>query len=111
MTFQQSAENADIVSLFRIAIIYGSLWAIGSSWSTAIREIVMTLVPNDTDERVWAELGAAAITTFIGIGVAVLSTRDCCSYLGGRKRADVSTRRDSVAPARRLPPPKGRSRV
>lgn len=77
MTFHESAERGDILSTLRIAVVYGSLWAIGSSWSTAIREIVYTFVPDDADTRVVAELGAAAITTLLGVGVALIATRKC----------------------------------
>ena len=77
MTFHESAEQGDILNSLRIAIVYGALWAIGSSWSTAIRETVLTFVPNDSDNRAFAELGAAAITTIFGVSVAVVATRNC----------------------------------
>jgi hypothetical protein len=77
MTFHESAEQGDILNSLQIGIVYGALWAIGSSWSTAIRETVITLVPNDSDNRVFAELGAAALTTMFGVGVSVLATRSC----------------------------------
>lgn len=90
MTFHESATQGDIVSTLQIAVVYGALWAIGSSWATAIREIVITLVPNDTENQALAELGSAAITTVIGVGVALLTTRKCrppCSDCRKRKSA------------------------
>lgn len=76
MTFQESAARGDIVSTFQTAIVYGALWAIGSSWSTAIREIAVTVMPESSNNRILAEIGSAALTTVLGVTVAVLATLD-----------------------------------
>lgn len=87
MAFHESAEKGDVVNSFRIAIVYGSLWAIGSSWATAIRETVIALVPEDSDNQVMAELGSAALATVLGVGVSILATRKCS---GSRPSPDSS---------------------
>ena len=104
MTFHESAEQGDILNSLRIAIVYGALWAIGSSWSTAIRETVITLVPNDSDNRVFAELGAAAITTIFGVGVAVLATRNCVKLCTEKKTPPITPTqpRTQTLPTRRV---------
>ena len=85
MSFHESASRVDIVSTLQIAMVNGALWAIGSSWSTAIREIVVTFFPENSDDRVLAELGAAFITTFFGVGVAILATRKCTKCFTNKK--------------------------
>lgn len=84
MTFQERAERGDVVGALRVAMVYGSLWAIGSSWSLAIRQIVVEIVPAGTSNKVFAELGAALITTGLGVFVALAAARnwnipDCTS--------------------------------
>ena len=82
MTFHESAARGDITTTLQTAVVYGSLWAIGSSWSTAIREIVVTVMPDSDNNRILAELGSAALTTVFGVAVAVITTRNfvkCCS--------------------------------
>ena len=76
MAFQQSASEGDVLSTFRSAIVFGSLWAIGGGWATAIREIVLVLVPQNSGDVVLGELGAAVVTTIFGVGVAVLAARN-----------------------------------
>lgn len=79
-SYQEAAQRRDPVGLLRQAVLFASLWAIGSSWSIAIREIVTTIVPeadsNDGDV-VLAELGAASVTTLIAILATFASTVRC----------------------------------
>ena len=75
-SFLQHAEKGRALDAFREAIVFGALFAIGSAWSTAIREITVFLVPDDTS--VLAELGAALITTVLGVAASVLVAQRCC---------------------------------
>lgn len=74
MSYQDSAARGDAVATFRFAIVSGSLWAIGSSWSAAIRAIAIVALPSSV--VVVAELGAALLTTVIGVAIAMLAARD-----------------------------------
>jgi hypothetical protein len=75
MTFEERAVRGDAGGALRSAAIYGALWAIGSSWSTAIREIVRLVLPEDTMDAVLAEFAAAGLVTAVGMGVALLVGR------------------------------------
>ena len=75
MTFEERAVRGDAGGALRSAAIYGALWAIGSSWSTAIREIARLVLPEDTMDAVLAELAAAGIVTVVGLGIALLVGR------------------------------------
>ena len=77
MSFQERAERGDPFGAFQYAAVAGSLWAIGSSWSTAIRQIVRTLLPEDTMDIVIAEVVSALATTGLGISIAICVTRQC----------------------------------
>lgn len=79
MSFEQRARDRDAVGAVSTAAVYGALWAIGSSWSTAIREVTRLLLPEDTLDAVAAEVVAATLVTFIGVGVAFLATAPCLS--------------------------------
>lgn len=78
MSYIESARRGEIVSTTRYAILNGSLWAIGLAWSTAIRSIVMALIPSDTREVVLGELLAAVITTGLAVGISVVVSWRCC---------------------------------
>jgi len=54
----------------RQSIVYASLWAIGSSWALAIREVVTSIVPN----RGAGELLAASLTTLVAVGATFAAT-------------------------------------
>jgi hypothetical protein len=97
MSFQDHAERGDALGAARLAIAYGALWAIGSSWSIAIREVTLLMLPDDTMDVVIAELLAAGIVTFISVNVSVLALKKCTtaqaeatpepvSQLGPRRR-------------------------
>ena len=76
--FTQSVQRGDALSALRMASVNGALWAIGSSWSNAIREIARVIVPlRASDDIVLAEILAAAVVTFIGLGISLLVTRNC----------------------------------
>ena len=79
MTYAQSAERGEVLATVRYAVLNGSLWAIGSAWSTAIRAIVIAVIPTSTREVVAGEMLAAGITTGMGVLVALLVTRQCGS--------------------------------
>ena len=93
MPFHESAEKGDLVNSFRIAFVYGALWAIGSSWSLAIRAVVVSMVSGGPNKLVLAEMGAAAITTVVGVGIAVLATRPCTMncLLSSKKSEETRT--------------------
>ena len=78
--FEQSARSGRIVDTFRVGVLYGSLWAIGSSWATAIRGVVVEVLPGDV--AILTEILSAFLTTLFGVGVALITVRrwrrDCC---------------------------------
>ena len=88
MSFEESAKSGSLIDTFRFAAVAGSLWAVGSSWALAIRQIVLEIMPADSGNVVLAELGAAAITTVFGVGIAVLAARYCKCHK--RKAPDLS---------------------
>lgn len=57
--------------LVRFSILNGVLFSVGTSWSTAIREVSRLVLPEDTPDAVLAELFAATLTTAIGVGIAL----------------------------------------
>lgn len=81
MSFEKTAAEGDVVGTLRLAVVTGSLWAIGSSWSMAIRQVVLFILPNDASDVVIGELLSASITTLLGVGVAIAAARHwgCCS--------------------------------
>ena len=87
MSYIESARRGEIVSTTRYAILNGSLWAIGLAWSTAIRSIVITLIPSDTRDIVLGELLAAVITTVLAVGFSVIVSQKCCD---ARREAGAS---------------------
>jgi len=93
-SYIESARRGEVVNATRYAILNGSLWAIGLAWSTAIRSIVITLIPSDTLDLVLGELLAAVITTALAIGLAI--SMSCCSTL-----VRASPPEEEVAVARR----------
>ena len=71
MSYQERIASGDVLGAFRQGVVYGALWVIGTSWSTAIREIARLLVPDDTLDSVLAELLAAVVSTALAIGLSV----------------------------------------
>ena len=89
MSFQQSAQKGDFLTTLSYACLNGALWAVGSAWATAIREIMVVVIPRTNDNLVvLTEFGSAGITTVLAAGVAVLimKTWTCC---GASKRVVV----------------------
>lgn len=73
-TYLQTVVDGNITGSMRLAVVTGSLWAIGSSWSYSVREIVITILPVDTNYgKVLAELFAALLTTLLGVCLAFLA--------------------------------------
>ena len=68
-SYAESAVNGSWTGMVRYAILNGSLWAVGSAWSTAIRAIVLEIVPQDATDIVLGELLAAASTTVLAARV------------------------------------------
>ena len=78
MTYQEAAQRGDAIGVVRQAILFASLWSLGSSWVIAIRQVVMTIIPeHDNGNVVVAELMAALITTLIALGATFVATRRC----------------------------------
>lgn len=61
----------DWKALVRFSILNGVLFSIGTSWSTAIRQVSRLVLPEDTADAVLAELLAATLTTALGVGIAL----------------------------------------
>lgn len=77
-TYQQTLAAGDTLGSLRIAVLTGSLWAIGSAWALSIREIVLIILPVEANSiKVLAEFLAATITTVLGIGVSAFAVRWC----------------------------------
>ena len=79
MTYAESARNGQPIAATQHAILTGSLWAIAISWSTAIRSVVIELIPENTRDVVLGELLAAAITTAFAVGISLVVSRRWCA--------------------------------
>lgn len=79
MSFEEYAVNGNAMGVLKMAAINGALWAVGVSWATAIREVALLVMPDDTEDAVVAEVAAAGITTVIGVGVALVAGRTWCT--------------------------------
>ena len=77
-SFHERTQNGDTLGAIQFALVYGSLWAIGSSWATAIHEITRAILPLGTINVVIAELLASGVTTLLGIGISIIVTRKWC---------------------------------
>lgn len=97
MTFEEHARDGNVYGAIRQATTFSALWAIGSSWASAVREISRLLLPDDVVDRVLAEVLSATVTTALGIGVSIFAMRV------GR-----SVKKQPIAPTqerKRTPPP------
>ena len=75
------------MSAIQTAVVYGSLWAIGTSWSTAIREMVLVALPNNgTSSNVAGEFLAAVLTTFLAILISTFAVRTTMCFRHVTKR-------------------------
>ena len=55
MSYQESARRGEVFQTLRYAVLNGSLWAVGVAWSTAIRSIVIELLPKDSGDVILGE--------------------------------------------------------
>ena len=70
MSYEESAVHGNWMGMMRFAVINGALWAIGTSWSTAIRAVTLQMLPDDSQDVVIGELAAASITTVLSVLVS-----------------------------------------
>lgn len=76
MSYREEAAKGNITGTLQQGVLTGTLWAIGISWSTAIRAITLALLPQDTEDQILAEVIATLLTTFFGVIVALVAARD-----------------------------------
>lgn len=80
MSYAESATAGNFVDMLRFAILNGALWAVGTSWSTAIRAVTLQVVPGDSRDVVLGEIAAASVTTVISVVVSyAVMRRGCCA--------------------------------
>lgn len=73
--FATQAQAGNVLGVLQVAILQGSLYAIGTAWATATRAIVVLAV-GESHRVAWAgELLAALLTTLLGAGVAIAVMR------------------------------------
>ena len=63
--------------MLRYAVVNGALWAVGSAWSTAIRSMVLEVLPSYTRIVIVGELIAATTTTLLAVSVSYVVMRSC----------------------------------
>ena len=97
MTYEESLARANVQGALSSAAVTGTLWAIGISWSNAIRGISLAIFPVDQVDIIFGELVAAVATTVIGVAVAFTVVRSCRSC----ERCAKAT----LAPAAEAAPP------
>ena len=79
MSYAESASEGNWVGMLRFAVLNGALWAVGTSWSTAIRAVTLQIIPNDSRDVVFGEIAAASITTLLSVAVSyAVMRRNCC---------------------------------
>lgn len=78
ISYQEAARQGKISDVLRQAALFASLWALGSSWSVAIRECIISLNIAGGN-RVLSELTAASITTLIALGVTAFAVSFPCT--------------------------------
>lgn len=94
MSYAESATEGNWVGMLRFAVLNGALWAVGSSWSTAIRAVTLQIVPNDSRDVVLGEIAAATVTTLFSVVVSyVVMRQNCC-----RRRPEEETCSGTVVP-------------
>lgn len=72
-SFETYAVAGDVGAALRFSVLNGALWAIGSAWATATREVAMLLLPADdtATQAAWVEVVAACVVTGLGLAVAL----------------------------------------
>ena len=100
MSYAESATDGNVIGMLRFAILNGALWAVGISWSTAIRAVTLQIVPSESRDVVFGELVAASITTVLAVAASYAVMRnDCCGCVCSTRRR--SQEEDTVARAPR----------
>lgn len=80
MSYAESATAGNWVDMLRFAVLNGALWAVGTSWSTAIRAVTLQIVPSDSRDVVLGEIAAATVTTVLSVVVSyAVMRRGCCA--------------------------------
>jgi len=98
MSYAESAVEGNWVEMMRFAVLNGALWAVGSSWSTAIRAVTLQIVPNDSYDVVLGEIVAASVTTLLSVAASyAVMRRKCCGGRPPREEANESRRDSTVA--------------
>lgn len=95
MSYLESAGRGEVVNTTRYAVLNGTLWAIALAWATAIRAIVIELLPSDTHDVVAGEILAAVITTALAVLIAIVVARRCsiCYEPPAQEKAPAPSRR------------------
>jgi hypothetical protein len=78
MSYEQSAVHGNWMGMIQFAVVNGALWAIGTSWSTAIRAVTLQMLPDDSEDVVIGELAAVGITTTLSVLVSYVVMRKRC---------------------------------
>ena len=89
--FETHAFSGNAYGAVRTAMTFTMLWAIGSSWSTAIRAIAIELVPHETMNIVLAELSAASVTTFLAFAI-IYVTRHTSVFFSDQNISNTTPR-------------------
>jgi hypothetical protein len=93
MSYAESASEGNWVGMLRFAVLNGALWAVGTSWSTAIRAVTLQIIPNDSRDVVLGEIAAATVTTLLSVAVSyTVMQRTCCR----RPQEEEETHRGSA---------------
>lgn len=93
--FYSSAQSGNVRFTIGHALVTGCLWASGIAWSTAIRESILIVIPDDITDRVVAEFVAAIATTLLAVAIAILSlnlSNMCCFTLTLEDASSVTRR-------------------
>jgi len=72
MSYEESVIRGNWVDMFRFAALNGTLWAVGTAWSTSIRAVTLTLIPDDDVDVVVGEIAAASLTTIFSVVIIYL---------------------------------------
>lgn len=100
MSYAQSATDGNFVGMMRFAVLNGALWAIGSSWSTAIRSVTLEMIPSELLDVQVSEILAATITTLIALAVSYVTACPKCSHRPSPETEDGRVAATRPRPAR-----------
>ena len=93
MTYQEAIERRDAFGVARHAVMFVALWIMGNSWSIAIRQAVLSIVPDNS--VLIAEVAAASITTLFALGASLLVT-----FCVSSEREDAERNPPTIRPPR-----------